>query len=180
MAAFVSSTGIDRAVFLTRTRDGRLICLRDTNLRNGEQGGGCNSASDFFAGRELQINLAFDGGPSVEDVTDARIVGVVTERVARVEIMNWNGEIGSVAITPDRGFAYVVPRAELRNGVQPTDVVAYDTGGTIMLELVARNVGSVVLEPMRSIAQPQRLSPSIRSARPGRGAPGARCSRPHP
>jgi hypothetical protein len=116
-------------VFLAETKDRESICIWDTDLLRGERGGGCNPASDFFGGSTLIASLAYDGGPSLGSVKSARIVGVVTESVARVEIVYSSGASDTVSLTTDQGFAYVVPRAKLAAGIEPIEVVAYDDQG---------------------------------------------------
>ncbi len=132
VAAFRSTAGALRAVYVTRTSDGRSICLWDTDLSTGAQGGGCNDAEDFFGGRQLSISLGYDGGPSISAASNARIVGVVTPVVDRVEIVATNGTHTPVPITVDRAFAYVVPQAELQRGVGPKEVVAYAADGAVI------------------------------------------------
>jgi len=78
------------------------------------------------------MSLAYDGGPNVEGVADARIIGVVTDEVARVEVVNSAGRAHRVAITADRGFAYVVPPGELKRGIGPVAVVAFDSEGQVL------------------------------------------------
>jgi hypothetical protein len=129
---FVSASGTNRGLYVTKTEDGSMICIWDTNLFNGRKGGGCNPSADFFAGRAFAMSLAYDGGPDVAGVTDARIVGVVTDEVARLDVVNSSGTNRRVAITADRGFAYVVPPGELKRGVGPEAVIAYDRDGHVI------------------------------------------------
>jgi len=56
----------------------------------------------------------------------------VTDEVARVEVVNSAGRADRVAITADRGFAYVVPPGELKRGIGPVAVVAFDSEGQVL------------------------------------------------
>jgi hypothetical protein len=117
-------------VYIAKTADGSMTCIWDTDRLRGFKGGGCNDSRDFFAGRPFVMSLAYDGGPSVEKVSDARIVGVVTDRVARVEVLNSAGEATAVQLTTDRAFAHVVPVNELQRGISPVAVIAYGSDGS--------------------------------------------------
>lgn len=125
-----SAAGAPRAVYLTRTGDGKLVCVWDTDLMTGAQGGGCNDASDFFGGRAFAVSLAFDGGPAASSIANARLVGVVTEAVSNLDVIYSSGRHARLAISADRGFAYVVPDGCLKSGIEPIAVAAYDGSGT--------------------------------------------------
>jgi hypothetical protein len=129
IATFVSATGTPRAVFLNRSKDDTQICVWDTDTESGAQSGGCNSAADFFAGHAFTLSLDYDGGPAIATVRDARIVGVVTDAVATLEVVYADGTAKQVAITRDRGFADAVPNALLRKGVGPVALIARDARG---------------------------------------------------
>lgn len=125
-----SAAGGPRAVYLTRTEDGKLVCVWDTDLMTGAQGGGCNDASDFFGGRAFTVSLAYDGGPAAGSIANARLVGVVTEAVSNLDVIYSSGRHARLAISADRGFAYVVPDDYLKSGIEPIAVAAYDGSGT--------------------------------------------------
>lgn len=127
IAAF--GLGVPRAVFLAKTADQKMLCFWDVDLLRGDRGGGCSDEADFFKGRDLAASLMYDGGPGVASVTSARIVGLVTRRVGKVEILNSAGKATAVPTTSDRGFAFLVPSDELAAGVGPVAVVAYDRAG---------------------------------------------------
>jgi hypothetical protein len=115
-------------VFLGKNAAGQ-ICLYDTTLDGMESGGGCNAGDDFFAGRSFFVSLSYSGGPTVQSVTAARLVGVATEDVERLMVIDSAGRATRVSLTADRGFAYVVPPARLKSGIEPREVIAYDGGG---------------------------------------------------
>lgn len=118
-----------RAVFVATTTDAKMLCFWDVDLLRNERGGGCSERASFFNDRHLAASLMFNGGPALDSVTSARIVGLVTARVGRVEIVNSDGSSNQVTLTRDRGFAYEVPAAQLAAGVEPVAVVAYDRAG---------------------------------------------------
>jgi hypothetical protein len=128
VAAFRSS-GSSHAVFVNRSQDGSQICVWDTELASGAQAGGCNPSDDFFAGHAFTVSLAYDGGPAVADVHNARIVGIVSGAVASIEVVYTDRSSRRVAITPDRAFAHAVPNGALRGGVAPLAVVARNAAG---------------------------------------------------
>jgi len=129
----------DRQLVLQRTPDG-FICLWDSPDASGERGvGGCNSASDPLGGRKLFISLAYDGGPDVKTVTDARLSGLLAVDVARVAIEMSDGttrtapalrgQITGGTVGPYRVFAYRIRQADLRAGATPVAVAALDATG---------------------------------------------------
>jgi len=121
--------GIPRAVFVAKADNDRMICFWDVDMLRGDRGGGCSDDADMFKNRDLAASLMYDGGPGIESVSGARIVGLVTRRVARVEVLNSAGSATAVPISADRGFAFLVPSDELAAGIGPVAVIAYDRAG---------------------------------------------------
>lgn len=132
IATFASASGTPRSVFLNRSKDNAQICVWDTDTESGAQSGGCNSATNFFAGHAFTLSLSYDGGPAVTAVRDARIVGVATEAVAALEVVYADGTVKPVAITRDRGFAHAVPALLLRKGIGPVALIARNARGTVI------------------------------------------------
>ena len=93
--------------------------------------------SDPLGGSVLSASLAYEGGPSVPSVRDARIVGLAAPNVAAIELVMSDGStrslksrhvsVGSRAYT---AFGYRVKASDLRKGVGPTAVVALDADGS--------------------------------------------------
>jgi len=130
----------DRLVVLQRTPDGYL-CLWDSPDATADHGvGGCNPASDPLGGRKLFVSLAYDGGPSVQTVSDARLSGLLARDVARVVVEMSDGSTRRVLVAAApatkvtseayRVFAYRVRRSDLNRGVGPVAVVAQAADGT--------------------------------------------------
>ena len=132
VADFASSGGSAHAVFVNRSGDDTQICVWDTDLESAEQSGGCNPAASFFGSHAFTLGLAYDGGPAITAVRDARIVGLVTDAVTTLEVAFSDGSSRRVVITRDRAFAYVVPILLLRRGIGPVAVAARDQTGAVI------------------------------------------------
>jgi len=125
-----------RGVFVQQTDDG-LLCLWDApTATSPERGGGCNPADDPLGGSTISASLAYEGGPAVEGVRDARISGLAAPRVASVRTLMSDGTFRSVKLKRAKvgflelhAFGYRIRRADLRKGIGPTAVVAYDDSG---------------------------------------------------
>ena len=125
-----------RGVFAQVTPTGYL-CVSEAPLAAPlAGGGGCNPADDPRGGAAVTASLSFDGGPAVEDVEDARLIGLVAGNVASARILMSDGTHRAVRITKGkigadefRAFGYRFRRSDLRMGVGPTAVVAYDAAG---------------------------------------------------
>ena len=74
-----------RGAFAQVTRDTGSLCVCSTHRRRRrrERGGGCNSADDPLGGSAISASLAYDGGPAIEGVRDARLIGLAAADVAR-------------------------------------------------------------------------------------------------
>jgi len=125
-----------RGVFAQVTSTGH-FCLSDAPLdRPNTGGGGCNPADDPLGGKHLSVSLAFDGGPALDAVRDARLIGLATESVSGVRILMTDGSSRAVKLKSARvgaesfkAFGYRFRRSDLRNGIGPTAVVAFDASG---------------------------------------------------
>jgi hypothetical protein len=126
-----------RGVFAAVTAGGQL-CVWDAPAAGSPQRqGGCNPASEPLGGSALSASLAYEGGPAVEDVRDARLIGLADRSVARVELLMSDGTTRGLRLEPaavgSRGllaFGFRVARADLARGVGPVAVVARDADGT--------------------------------------------------
>jgi hypothetical protein len=141
VARFAPETGAtDRQVVLQRTPDG-FLCLWDSPDATADHGvGGCNPASDPLGGHKLFVSLAYDGGPSVQNVSDARLSGLLARDVARIVVEMSDGSTRHVLVAnapttkvtsqPYRVFAYRLRRSDLSQGIGPVAVVAQASDGT--------------------------------------------------
>lgn len=132
IATFASANGAPHAVFTNRSKDDTQICVWDTDVTSGAQSGGCNPTANFFAGHAFTLSLAYDGGPAITTVRNARIVGIVTDAVATLEVVYADGTAKQIAITRDRGFAYTVPNELPRRGVGPVALIARSASGAVL------------------------------------------------
>jgi hypothetical protein len=126
-----------RGVFAQVTSTGQ-FCLFDAPLdapRTG--GGGCNAADDPLGRSVISASLAYDGGPSLEAVRDARLIGLAAANIASVEIHMSDGSFRAVKLrnstVGDRSlqvFGFRVRKADLKKGIGPVAVVALDASGS--------------------------------------------------
>ena len=128
-----------RSVLVQPTTSGHL-CLWDAPSASSKaRQGGCNPADDPLAGRKLTISLAYDGGPAASDVTDARLIGLVSLEASSVQVIMSDGTRRTVPIGREaavameagrfRAFGYRFPRSDFQRGLGPTAVVVRGAGG---------------------------------------------------
>lgn len=125
-----------RGVFLQLTSTGH-FCLWDApSAGSPQRQGGCNPAADPLGGRPLSISLAYEGGPAPTRVTDARLVGVAAKDVTSLSVEMSDGSHRRIALTPTsiggieyRAFGHRVRTSDLRRGLGPVAVVAFDAAG---------------------------------------------------
>ena len=125
-----------RGVFVQVTSTGH-FCLWDApSADSRRRQGGCNSADDPLGGRPLSISFAYEGGPAVADVRDARLVGLAAADVAAVSVVMSDGtrrgitlRKASVGADQYLAFGYRVSQGDLRRGVTPMAVLAFSGNG---------------------------------------------------
>jgi hypothetical protein len=130
---------VARGVFAMLT-DGGQLCVWDAPFPGSPQRqGGCNPASDPLGGSALSASLAYEGGPAVEDVRDARLIGLAGRAVARADVLMSDGTQRTLRLRPAAvgpgdflAFGFRVSRSDLARGVGPVAVVARDESGTEM------------------------------------------------
>lgn len=128
-----------RGVFLQSTSTGHL-CLWDAPVATPRaRQGGCNQSDDPLGGRKMFISLSYEGGPVVEKVSDARLIGLVARDVASVQVLMTDGAVRNVpmkravavssAAGSFRAFGYRFRTSDLGRGLGPTAVLALDASG---------------------------------------------------
>jgi hypothetical protein len=124
-----------RGVFAQITSTGH-FCLTDAPLDSPHAGGGgCNMADHPLGGSLVSASLAYDGGPSIEAVRDARIIGLVAAGVASVRVLMTDGSSRDVKLKKStvgdelQVFGYRIRKSDLKKGRGPTAVVAFDANG---------------------------------------------------
>lgn len=97
---------------------------------SGSNGGGCNPASDFFAGRSLVWTELSEPDPSGE--THAFIVGVATPAVETVRVLDSAGKMADLEVNRDGGFLYEVIPTLRSAGIEPVRLTALNEAGAII------------------------------------------------
>jgi hypothetical protein len=140
VAEFEPSAGLPaRGVFVQSTSTGHL-CLWDAPVASPRaRQGGCNRSDDPLGGRKMFISLSYEGGPAAEQVSDARLIGLVGREVASVQVLMTNGSVRTVplkravavssAAGSFRAFGYRFTAADLKRHLGPTAVLALDASG---------------------------------------------------
>jgi hypothetical protein len=125
-----------RGVFLQLTSTGHLCVWDAPSANSRERQGGCNAADEALGQAPLSASLAYDGGPAVEDVRDARIVGLASTEAAEIRVVMSDGTARRIALrnasiggAKYRVFAYRIRPSDLRKGLGPTAVVAVNDAG---------------------------------------------------
>jgi hypothetical protein len=125
-----------RGVFAEEVDTGQ-VCLWDAPAAASKQRqGGCNPIDDPLGGSAISASLAYEGGPAIESVKDARIIGLTSQDVAQVVVVMSDGSERAVALKPAHvgshdflAFGFRVRKSDLRSGVGPTAIVARDANG---------------------------------------------------
>ena len=128
-----------RGVFVQTTSAGQ-FCLWDAPAGGGiQRRGGCNSLDDPLGGSELSASLSYEGGPEAKQVTDARLIGLVSVDVDSAHVLMSDGTRRSLPLKRDtavasaagrfRAFGYRFRPSDFRRGVGPVRVVALDSSG---------------------------------------------------
>jgi hypothetical protein len=128
-----------RGVFVQPTSTGHL-CLWDAPVATPRaRQGGCNRSDDPLGGRKMFISLSYEGGPAAEQVSDARLIGLVARDVASVQVLMTNGAVRNIpmsralavssAVGSLRAFGYRFTAADLGRHLGPTAVLALDASG---------------------------------------------------
>src|SRR5262245_60112208 len=137
IAEIAASDGMPaRGVFVQLTSTGH-FCLSDAPIEHPSMGGGgCNPADDPLGGQHLSVSLAYDGGPALAAVRDARLIGLATDSATSLRVLMTDGswrtvklKKASVGADSFKAFGYRFKRSDLKNGIGPNAVVAYDASG---------------------------------------------------
>jgi hypothetical protein len=125
-----------RGVFLQTTDTGQ-VCLWDAvSERSMQRGGSCSPADDPLGGSAISASLAYEGGPAIDGVQDARLIGLASSDVEDVTVLMSDGtsrrmilKEAKVASDAFQVFGYRIKRSDLRKGVGPTAIIAFDASG---------------------------------------------------
>jgi hypothetical protein len=147
VADVASSDGLPgRGVFAQLTDAGQ-FCLFDAPSESSPlRQGGCNPADDPLGGSALSVSLAYEGGPGVESVRDARLIGLASPSVAQVQVLMSDGtrrnvrtKQAAVGSKEFLAFGYRFKKSDLRRGIGPIAVIASDARG-IEIERTATGI----------------------------------------
>jgi hypothetical protein len=125
-----------RGVFAQITSTGH-FCLSDAALDAPLLGGGgCNPLDDPLGGSDISASLAYDGGPVIETVRDARLIGLASSSVATVYVLMSDGSSRAVKLKTAKvgsdeysAFGFRVKKSDLKKGIGPIAVIALDASG---------------------------------------------------
>ncbi len=99
-------------------------------------GGGCNSVDDPLNGSALSATLSYDGGPAIGDVKSATLFGLTAPGVARARVLMSDGSSREVKLKKAKvgsdefqAFGYRFKKADLKRGIGPIAIVAFDANG---------------------------------------------------
>ncbi len=140
VADFAGASDVpNRGVFVQATSTGYL-CLWDAPSASSRQRqGGCDRIDDPLGGRKLSASLSYDGGPEANQVSDARLIGLVAMDVASSQVLMSDGtrreiplkRAAAVATAAGsfRAFGYRFRAIDLKRGIGPKAVLALDAAG---------------------------------------------------
>lgn len=126
-----------RGVFIQELDTGDLCVWDAASATSPDRQGGCNSIDEPLGGSAVWANLAYEGGPAIESVRDARLSGLASSSAASVVVLMNDGSERMLRLKPvnlDAGdfaaFGYRFRTSDLRSGVGPIAVIARAAGGT--------------------------------------------------
>lgn len=125
-----------RGVFIQELDTGDLCVWDAASASSPDRQGGCNSIDEPLSGSAVSANLAYEGGPAIESVRDARLSGLASSSAASVVVLMSDGSERAMRLKPvhlDAGdfaaFGYRFKKSDLRSGVGPIAVIARAAGG---------------------------------------------------
>ena len=123
-------------VYVQVTTTGHLCVWEAPSATSRERGGGCNTAEDPLNGNALSATLSYDGGPAISDVDRASAFGLAAAQVVRIAVLMSDGSTRTIKLRKAKvgsdefqAFGYRFRKADLKKGIGPTAIVAYDANG---------------------------------------------------
>src|SRR5262245_66335985 len=123
-------------VFVQELDTGHLCVWDAPSASSRQRQGGCNSIDDPLGGSIISASLAYDGGPAIADVREARLSGIAESGVTTIAVLMSDGSRRDVRVKEAHlrsgtyvAFGYRVKRSDLRHGIGPVAVVAFDVKG---------------------------------------------------
>jgi hypothetical protein len=111
-------------------RAGGAECL--VAVGDGSAGSACGG---LYARGPVAILERSNGGPALERRSELEVIGLAQPNVARVAVVDTGGETRWPALNESRTFMVEFAPAELRAGVGPAELVAYDQAGAELMRL---------------------------------------------
>ena len=125
-----------RGVFIQELDTGDLCVWDAASASSPDRQGGCNSIDEPLGGSAVSANLAYEGGPAIESVRDARLSGLASSSAASVVVLMSDGSERTLSLKPVHlnagdlaAFGYRFKKPDLRSGVGPIAVIARAAGG---------------------------------------------------
>jgi hypothetical protein len=99
-------------------------------------GGSAGSAcGGLYARGPVAILERSSGGPALEQRSELEVIGLARPNVARVALVDTGGRTRWPALNENHTFMVEFTPAELRTGVGPAELVAYDRAGAELMRL---------------------------------------------
>ena len=125
-----------RGIYVQELDTGHLCVWDAPSAASRERQGGCNSIEEPLGGSALSARLAYEGGPAIESVRDARLSGLAGSNVASIVVVMTDGSERALRLKEAKlsagdfvAFGYRFKKADLRKGVGPIAVIAQDADG---------------------------------------------------
>ena len=89
-----------RGVFIQELDTGDLCVWDAASASSPDRQGGCNSIDEPLGGSAVSANLAYEGGPAIESVRDARLSGLASSSAASVVVLMSDGSERTLSLKP--------------------------------------------------------------------------------
>ena len=137
IADIAAADGLPGRGAFAQVTDSGQFCLFDApSATSLQRGGGCNPSDDPLGGSAISASLAYEGGPAIEAVRDARLIGLAAGDVVRISVLMSDGSSREMKLKKAKvgadefvAFGYRFKKTDLRRGIGPTAIVAFDAGG---------------------------------------------------
>ena len=125
-----------RGIYVQELDTGHLCVWDAPSAASRERQGGCNSMEEPLGGSALSARLAYEGGPAIESVHDARLSGLADSSVSSAVVLMSDGSERALRLKKAElnagdfvAFGYRFKKADLRRGNGPIAVIARDADG---------------------------------------------------
>jgi hypothetical protein len=137
VGSFTNAAGRAHKLYVAKQINGR-TCLIESSSggltpdgRPIEQiSGGCDR--DLYLGHAVAWRAGSEGGPAAATTTGLHIIGIAKPEVAKLSVRDSAGHETAIALRAGGAFLYQAPRASLRAGVEPVELIAYGADGGVL------------------------------------------------